>query len=288
MPLTFPRRFIQTGRVDTWRLLIDPPGPAGYNMAVDEALAESCRTGASGPTLRLYGWDRPSISLGHFQRAHEVVDLDRCREGRVPVVRRTTGGRAVHHHHDVTYSVVAPIPHPLFPPTIKGTYEVVARALLAGLAALGLCAECHPRDPEQPRRGIGSPLCFDSTSRYELTLGGKKVIGSAQRRWKTAFLQHGSILLTHDPAEASAWCAGLGTEGSGRHAIGLNDEGRSFTPDQVQDALVAGWERAFGVRLIPGSLTDTEVAAVAESSRRRDLTSRSENRKAPPSLALPP
>jgi lipoate-protein ligase A len=270
MPLTFPRRFIQTGRVDTWRLLIDPPGPAGYNMAVDEALAESCRTGASGPTLRLYGWDRPSISLGYFQRAYEVVDLDRCREGRVPVVRRTTGGRAVHHHHDVTYSVIAPIPHPLFPPTIKGTYEVVARALLAGLAALGLRVECHPRDPEQPRRGFGSPLCFDSTSRYELTLGGKKVIGNAQRRWKTAFLQHGSILLAHDPAEAAPW---FRTAPSDSESItGLNANERGLTPDDFHRALITAWEHTLGIRLLPGSLSPEETAAVAETSQSRDLT----------------
>jgi lipoate-protein ligase A len=270
MPLTFPRRFIQTGRVDTWRLLIDPPGPAGYNMAVDEALAESCRTGATGPTLRLYGWDRPSISLGYFQRAHEVVDLDRCREGRVPVVRRTTGGRAVHHHHEVTYSVVSPIPHPLFPPTIRGTYEVVARALAAGLSTLGLRVELYPRDPERPRRGIGSPLCFGSTSRYELTLGGKKVIGSAQRRWKTAFLQHGSILLAHDPAETAPWFQGAPSDPES--ITGLNADERGLTPDDIHWALITAWEHTLGIRLLPGSLSPEEAALVAETSRSRDLT----------------
>ena len=268
--LTFTRRFIQTGRVDTWRLLIDPPGPAGYNMAVDEALAESCRTGASGPTLRLYGWDRLSISLGYFQRPEEVADFDRCRERGIPVVRRTTGGRAVYHHRDVTYSVVAPIPHPPFPPTIRGTYEVVARALFAGLAALGLRVEYHPRDPERPRRGIGSPLCFDSTSRDELTLDGKKVIGSAQRRWKTAFLQHGSILLAHDPAEAAPWFRGAPSDSESIPVLNANERG--LTPDDLHRALIPAWEHTLGIRLLPGNLSPEETAAVAETSQSRDLT----------------
>ncbi len=239
-------------------------------MAVDEALAASCRTGASGPTLRLYGWERPAISMGYFQHIEEVVDLDRCREEGIPVVRRTTGGRAVYHHREVTYSVAAPTPHPLFPPTIRGTYEVVARALAAGLAELGLRVECHPRDAERSRRGIGSPLCFASTSRYEITLDGKKVIGSAQRRWKTAFLQHGSILLVHDPAEADPWFRG--TRSDSESITGLNEGGRGLTPDEIHRALISGWERTLGVSLRVGDLSSEEADIVAETSRSRDLT----------------
>jgi len=257
-------------RVDTWRVIIDPPFAAGYNMAVDEALADACRRGVSGPTLRLYGWERPAISMGYFQRPEEVVDLDRCRAAGISVVRRTTGGRAVYHHHEVTYSVVAPIPHPLFPPTIRGTYEVVARALSAGLAALGLRVECHPRDPERPRRGVGSPLCFESTSRYEITLDGKKVIGNAQRRWKTAFLQHGSILLTHDPAEAAPWFRGAMPDIES--ITGLDVGGRGLTPDEIHRALISGWERTLGVPLRAGDLSPEEADVVAETSQSRDLT----------------
>lgn len=238
-------------------------------MAVDEALADSCRRGRAGPTLRLYGWDRPSISLGYFQRPDEVVDLDRCRGGGVPVVRRTTGGRAVYHHREITYSLVAPIPHPRFSPTIRGTYEVVARALATGLAALGFHVECHPAEPERPRRGIGSTWCFDSTSRYEITLDGKKVIGSAQRRWKTAFLQHGSILLAHDPAEAAPW---FRRPPETESITGLNATERGLTLDDIHRALIAGWERTLGVALQVGDLSADEAAVVAETSQSRDLT----------------
>ena len=239
-------------------------------MAVDEALAASCRTGASGPTLRLYGWERPAISMGYFQRPEDVVDFDRCREGGIPVVRRTTGGRAVYHHREVTYSIAAPIPHALFPPTIRGAYEVVARALAAGLTELGFHVTAHPRDPERARRGVGSPLCFESTSRHEITLNGKKLVGSAQRRWKTAFLQHGSILLAHDPAEAAPWFRGAPSDSES--IASLDEGGRGLTPDDVHRALITAWEHTLGIRLLPGSLSPEEATLVAETSRSRDLT----------------
>lgn len=238
-------------------------------MAVDEALADSCRRGASGPTLRLYGWDRPAISLGYFQRADQVVNLDRCGEAGVPVVRRATGGRAVYHRHEVTYSVVAPVPHPAFPSTIRGTYEVIARALQAGLERLDITVERSDRTTGPTRHGVGSPLCFAATSRNEMTVEGKKVVGSAQRRWSTAFLQHGSILLSHDSSTHARWFVGH-LEGLDSIA-GLCANRGGLTPDHVCRALVASWERLFTVALRPSGLTPDESAAVAESSHSRDL-----------------
>ncbi|HET8760901.1 MAG TPA: lipoate--protein ligase family protein [Nitrospiria bacterium] len=256
--------------MDTWRLIMDPPSPAGYNMAVDEALADACRRGLIGPTLRLYEWDRPSISLGYFQRPEAIVDLERCRDAGVPVVRRTTGGRAVYHHREVTYSIVAPTPHPLFAPTIRGAYEVVARALASGLTDLGLRVELHPRDPGRPRRGARTPLCFDSTSRSELTLRGRKVVGSAQRRWPAAVLQHGSILLAYDSSEAESWF--LGHAAAAESITGLDAGRRDISPDDVRRALCSGVERTFGVRLLLDTLSPDEADAVAQSSQGRDLT----------------
>jgi lipoate-protein ligase A len=256
--------------VDTWRLILDPPSPAEYNMAVDEVLADACRRGLIGPTLRLYGWDRPSISLGYFQRPESTVDLDQCRAAGVPVVKRTTGGRAVYHHREVTYSLVAPTPHPLFAPTIRGAYEVVARAVASGLTDLGLPVELHARDPERPRRGTRTPLCFDSTSRSELTLNGKKVVGSAQRRWPTAFLQHGSILLSYNASEAESWFHGHAA--APESITGLDLVRGDVSPDDVRRALCFSVERTFGIRLLAGALSSDEADAVAQSSPGRDLT----------------
>jgi len=254
--------------MEQWRLLIDPPGPAAYNMAVDEAIAYSCRTNAGPPTLRLYAWDRPSISLGYFQRPEGVVDIEACRAGGVPVVTRTTGGRAVYHDDELTYSLTAPIPHPLFPPTIRGTFAVAARALAAGMTELGVAVAVAAGDAPARRAGQRSPLCFESAARDEITLDGKKLIGSAQRRWKTAFLQHGSILLQYDHDRA-ARCF-LAPFARPERITGLTADGRCFTMDQVRQALVKGWEQSLGVVLVPGALTESEARRVAESPHARD------------------
>jgi lipoate-protein ligase A len=261
---------LHTHRVETWRVILDPPSSAEYNMAVDEVLADACRRGRTGPTLRLYGWDRPSISLGYFQDPETVVDLDRCRAAGVPVVRRITGGRAVYHHREVTYSLVAPIPHPVFAPTIRQTYELVARALASGFVDLGLRVELHPRDPERSRGGTRTQLCFASTSRSELTWRGKKVVGSAQRRWPTAFLQHGSILMAYDSSEAASWFRGVTT--ASESIVGLDAVRGDIAADAVRFAVCSGVERTFDVRLLPGGLSVEETDAVAQSSRGRDLT----------------
>jgi lipoate-protein ligase A len=249
-------------------------------MAVDEAIAQSCRAGTGGPTLRFYAWDRPSISLGYFQRAEDVVDLDRCRDAGVPVVTRTTGGGAVYHDQEVTYSLAAPSPHPHFPPTISGTFASVARALAAGLAELGVTVDVRTADRVGPTAARRAPLCFDSTSRHEITLDGRKLIGSAQRRWKTAFLQHGSIRLADRLSVAARWFRTPNEEhpssahrtdpGGTERIAGLNTDGRSFTPHEVHRALIIGWERTFSIRLVPGALTEAERRAVAESPSRRD------------------
>lgn len=255
--------------MDTWRLIVDPPLPAGYNMAVDEAMADACRQGLTGPTLRLYEWDRPAISLGYFQRAEHVVNLDQCRAAGVPVVRRTTGGRAVVHHRELTYSVVAPVPHPGFPPTIRGAYDVVARALARALTALGLTVEVHAREPRRMGHGVGSPLCFDATSRSEIRINGKKAVGSAQRRWNRAFLQHGSIILEPAPDDWTTWFRGPLRDAAPLR--GLSETGRVTDVDVLRRALCAGFEHALGIHLAPGGLSPAEAGVVAETAHARDL-----------------
>jgi lipoate-protein ligase A len=238
-------------------------------MAVDETLADACRRGLTGPTLRLYEWDRPAVSLGYFQSAERVVNLDRCRAAGVPVVRRTTGGRAVVHHRELTYSLVAPVPHPGFPPTIRGTYNVIARALSQGLGALGLAPEVHVRESPRIRHGFGSPLCFDATSRSEIRINGKKVIGSAQRRWNDAFLQHGSIILAPPPPDWATWFQGslpdvdhMGWLSEGTHRVGVDD---------LRLALCTAFEQLLGIQLAPGGLSPIEADVVVTTSPTRDL-----------------
>src|SRR5579875_2954295 len=151
-------------------------------MAVDEAVATAVGAGESPPTLRLYAWRPAAVSIGYFQRLASELDLAACRELGLDWVRRPTGGRAVLHAAELTYAVAA-----VEPGAVLDVYARWSRGLIAGVRRLGAAAEWIA-----PRRGR-SAACFDAGSAYEVAVGGRKLIGSAQvRRWG-AVLQHGSL-----------------------------------------------------------------------------------------------
>ncbi|MBI5562598.1 MAG: lipoate--protein ligase family protein [Deltaproteobacteria bacterium] len=180
--------------MDNWGLIMDAPSSGALNMAVDEAMLAALEAGAaSGPSLRLYGWSEPAVSIGRNQDATAFAGTG------MPVVRRITGGRAVLHDAEVTYSIVCPARHPLFDNGIAGAYKVISGCIIEALRGAGIHAELA-----RPERASGTKArdaCFISPSRYEVMVDGRKLAGSAQRRLKSAFLQHGSILLGVD-AEA--------------------------------------------------------------------------------------
>ncbi len=183
-----PWRFVDTGARD-----------AASNMALDEALLVMHEAGATLPTLRVYGWCQPTLSLGYAQNAHQEVDLAACQAQGVAVVRRPTGGRAVLHDQEVTYSVVMPLALDDGPHTITEHYRRIGMALAAALQALGLPAQlARPQVRATLTRAPASPACFAALSRYELSVAGKKIVGSAQKRGQRALLQHGSIPLWMD------------------------------------------------------------------------------------------
>jgi lipoyl(octanoyl) transferase len=183
-----PWRFVDTGARD-----------AASNMALDEALLVRHEAGATPPTLRVYGWCQPTLSLGYAQNAQQEVDLAACRTQGVAVIRRPTGGRAVLHDQEVTYSVVMPITLADGPYTITEHYRRIGMALAAALQALGLPVQlARPQVRTAPPHAPASPACFAALSRYELSVAGKKMVGSAQKRAQRALLQHGSIPLWMD------------------------------------------------------------------------------------------
>ena len=183
-----PWRFVDTGARD-----------AASNMALDEALLVMHEAGATLPTLRVYGWCQPTLSLGYAQNAHQEVDLAACQAQGVAVVRRPTGGRAVLHDQEVTYSVVMPLALDDGPHTVTEHYRRIGMALAAALQALGLPVQlARPQVRTAPTRAPASPACFAALSRYELSVAGKKMVGSAQKRAQHALLQHGSIPLWMD------------------------------------------------------------------------------------------
>ena len=180
-----------------WRTLVSPPADGVENMAMDDALLDRAR-GSGECVLRLYEWARPTLSLGRNQTARGQYDLARAQALGVDFVRRPTGGRAVLHHRELTYSVTAPA---ALLGSLRESYARVNRLLLAALRRLGVGASVATRRGRAPSPGVAP--CFDEPSPGELVLGDRKLVGSAQWRDGEAFLQHGSILVDDDQALAS-------------------------------------------------------------------------------------
>lgn len=237
------------------------------NMGVDEALATLCR---GEVILRFYGWETPALSIGYAQRT-DAIDLAACRRSAVELVRRPTGGRAVLHQRDLTYSLILPLRPPWTKLSIAESYRRINVCLLRGLERLGLEVEIglHPRQVD----GALSPFCFPAISRHEVLVSGKKVIGSAQRRFPTALLQQGSILLDFDPAgilallrpaERATAAGALGTMGSLREALG-------WLPDrlEVEAAIREGFVREMGVEFVEGELRPEEFRLSVELATNR-------------------
>lgn len=183
--------------MNTWRLIITPPAPGAWNMAVDEAILEHIGHGESSPTLRLYAWDPACLSLGHAQPFADV-DMDRLKQRGWEVVRRATGGRAILHTDELTYSVIAPSNEPRVEGSILESYNRLAQALLLAVKNLEIPVEMKEHVGHASSMTYPNPVCFEVPSTYEITVNGKKLIGSAQARKKEGVLQHGSLPLTGD------------------------------------------------------------------------------------------
>ncbi|HKI54609.1 MAG TPA: lipoate--protein ligase family protein [Anaerolineales bacterium] len=179
----------------TWRLLITPPARGAWNMALDESILEHIGRGESIPTLRLYAWEPACLSLGHAQPFADV-DTARLRDHGWEVVRRATGGRAILHTDELTYSVIAPSDEPTVVGSILESYNRLAQALLLAVKSLELPVEM--KEGKANNGTTPNPVCFEVPSTYEITVDGKKLIGSAQARKKEGVLQHGSLPLTGD------------------------------------------------------------------------------------------
>jgi lipoate-protein ligase A len=181
--------------MNTWRLLITPPSHGAWNMAVDEAILESVGCSDSLPTLRLYSWAPACLSLGYAQPFSDV-DITSLQRRGWEVVRRLTGGRAVLHTDEITYSVIAPMDEPHVSGSLLESYNHLAKALVGVLQALNLPVEVQTHTKSGLKNP--NPVCFEVPSSSEITSGGRKLIGSAQSRRKEGILQHGSLPLTGD------------------------------------------------------------------------------------------
>jgi lipoate-protein ligase A len=166
-------------------------------MAVDEAILEAVGRDEALPTLRLYAWDPPCLSLGYAQPLADA-DLSRLAAKGWDLVRRPTGGRAILHTDELTYSVIGPADEPRLKGDVLESYQRLSRALLAALQLLGLPAQAHPLTPQKQDGNVKGPVCFEVPSNYEITVDGRKLVGSAQARKRQGVLQHGTLPLWGD------------------------------------------------------------------------------------------
>jgi lipoate-protein ligase A len=179
----------------TWRLIEHHPANGAWNMAVDEAILESVYSGKSLPVLRLYAWEPACLSLGHAQPFAEVNQKALEANG-WDVVRRPTGGRAILHVDELTYSVISPLSEPRVQGGVLESYLHLSKALLQVLQILDLNPQANEKTVEKAQKQ--NPVCFEVPSNYEITVNGKKLIGSAQARRKEGLLQHGALPLFGD------------------------------------------------------------------------------------------
>ena len=258
-----------------WRLILSPPASGAQNMALDEAILETTASGAALPTLRLYDWDPPCLSIGYAQDAREV-DQDRLAALGWDLVRRPTGGRALLHIDELTYSVAAPADHPLVRGGVLPSYRRLSEGLLAGLGLLGLRAEVQP-EAALSTEAKANPVCFQVPSAYEITVGGKKLVGSAQVRRRGGMLQHGSLPLRGeigrvclalwfaDEAERSQAASRLRERATTAEAC----LGHPVPWQEAAQAMAQGFARSLGVLLEPGEPTVNEERRAARLAAER-------------------
>lgn len=236
-----------------WRLLIAAPRSGAENMARDTAL--QARAARSGETVfSIYSWSSPTLSFGRNQPASGLYDLGKIRVAGIDVVRRPTGGRAILHHREVTYSVTAPVKEAA---TLRETYSRINRILQTGLSRLGVAVE--PASFSGRAAAPSVRPCFETPAEGELVAHGSKLVGSAQWRDDGALLQHGSILVNDDQASlpslsAGAWSGGESIAPATLHAL----LGRSPSTEEVASAMFDA------VR----SLEDADASELAEDDVR--------------------
>ena len=253
-----------------WRLVITPPAPGAWNMAVDEAILAAIGRNLVPPTLRLYAWHPACLSLGYAQ---PMADVDKLRlvERGWHLVRRPTGGRAILHTDELTYSVIGPLSEPRLAGSVLESYRCLASALLMALHWLNIPAESHAASSAVESTAKG-PVCFEVPSNYEITVDGKKLIGSAQARRKEGFLQHGALPLSGDLTRITQVL--VFPDEATRQAAASRLLSRATTAEQIlgapmiwevaAEAFTSAFQEALNLQLLPAELTAQELSRAEE------------------------
>ena len=268
------RKWTEEYPLATWRLLNTGSADGATNMAIDEAILTAVAEERSQPTLRFFAWEPPCLSIGYNQVVDEV-DITKCRQAGVDFVRRPTGGRAILHTDELTYSVVALQNEPRVIGGVVESYRRLSAGLVRGLRLLGV--DVAQAEAEHGQDADVSAACFDAPSAYEITAGGKKLVGSAQVRRKEAVLQHGSLPLQGDITRICHYLVVPSEER--RQELRRELRARATSLElvlgqvvpfaQVVEALVKGFSEALNLHLEPGELSEHELTLVQQFRREK-------------------
>ncbi len=251
-----------------WRFLATGHGNGAFNMAVDEVLLGGVNKGRTEPVFRVFGWDPPALSLGYGQEVCRELDLEKCRRAGIDIVRRPSGGRAVLHWEELTYSAIWPAGDPVLGGNISETFHRIGQCLVEGLRIFGVEAVLEKSNPRSggARRAASTAPCFSSISRWEVKCKGRKLIGSAQRRVRQAVLQHGSLLIGEQHKKLLDLLP-LTMDSVRQALVRQLDRGsihlRGCTPrqinfDELAACLVQGFSHCLKVEMRPGVLSAEE------------------------------
>ncbi|MCL5734234.1 MAG: lipoate--protein ligase family protein [Actinobacteria bacterium] len=254
-----------------WRFISTDVNDAYLNMAIDEAILDAHIQGCCPPTLRVYRWDPRAISVGYFQNLETEIDAQKCQESGVDVVRRLTGGKAILHDDELTYSIVTSEEYGS-PKSLARSYWLLNQGLIAAYGILGLKVglEAHPGEPS-------SAACFSGAGSADLTFEGRKVCGSAQYRRGTALLQHGSLPISVDapllfsalqfPSDAAREEA---QAEFGRRAVSLSEiHGETIGWEELAQAVFNGFQSALGITFHEETLSAEEIDSARSLSSRK-------------------
>ena len=241
-----------------WRLIDTGPLSGQENMAIDEALFRCFDPASSPPVLRLYGWQPSALSLGRFQKAGDDLDLDRCRADNLIIVRRITGGGAIYHADELTYSLVCSPSQIPAAASVKDSFRVLTSFLLDFYRALGLQAGyAADLSPAGSRLGQRTPLCFAGRECCDILVNGRKLGGNAQRRSRGVIFQHGSIPLKNRVQQGMNYLT-IKPQGLEQATSCLADQGIGADVEQLKQTLVEQFQAQLGVTMQASELTAEE------------------------------
>lgn len=245
---------------DKWRLISPKYNDPYANMAIDEAILRGYIAGVAPPTLRIYGWKPSAISLGYFQKADSVLDIDNCERQKISFVRRITGGEAIFHSGDVSYSIICSKRDLALPESVKHSFKILTGFLINSYKALGLRASFFSETDVSYKQK--SSFCFAIQRDFDIAIGGKKIGGNAQKRIKNIIFQQGCIPLKLD-TERIKFFIREDLSGIEDRTLALEDAlNRKILFSEFASIISDSFEKTFSLKLVEGELNPFELELV--------------------------